>query len=107
MGPEHEVEDTVIEGVLVPVRWSAGGEVSQVGLMTFDEAEYRVDMVVAEAHNLRSYLQEHIRIVGRTKGNRVVHVTAVELCETHAMGPGSSPESASIGTPGSHEPPIR
>jgi hypothetical protein len=52
--------------------------------MTFDEAEYRIDMTETEPHNLRGYLRRHIRIVGRTRGSRVVQVTAVEVLETPA-----------------------
>jgi hypothetical protein len=76
-----EDEDAVLEGVLIPVRWGAGGDVSQVGLMTFDESEYRLDAALVEAHDLRRYLRKHIRIVGRTRGYRLVRVTAVEILE--------------------------
>ncbi len=80
---KNRVEDTVIEGVLIPVRWGSGGEVSQVSLMTFDEAEYRVDLAATEAHDLRVYLRKPIRILGRTRGSRLVEVTTVEILETH------------------------
>lgn len=81
MQPEKLVEYEVIEGILIPVRWGPGGEVSQVSLMTFDEAEYHVDLA-AVAHDLRTYLRKHIRLLGRTHGRRIVEVTAVEIPAT-------------------------
>jgi len=75
----------VIEGVLIPVHWGSGGEVAQVGLMTFDESEYRVDAAVAEAHGLRRLLRRHVRIVGRIRGNRLIRVTRVEVLEAPAL----------------------
>jgi hypothetical protein len=78
---ERRVADTVIEGVLIPVHWSVGGEIAQVGLMTFDESEYRVDAAAATAHELRRLLRKHVRIVGRIRGHRIVRVTTVEVLE--------------------------
>jgi hypothetical protein len=84
--PKGRVEERVIEGVLIPVGWGPCGEVSQVSLMTFDEAEYRVDVAAVEAHHLRDYLRKRVRILGRTRGSRVVRVTAVEALETSDGG---------------------
>jgi hypothetical protein len=74
-------ERTVIEGVLIPVRWGSNGEILEVGVMTFDESEYRIDSVMADAHGLRDYLRRHVRILGRTRGRRVIEVTGVEVLE--------------------------
>ena len=74
-------ESAVIEGVLVPVCWSASGEVSEIGLMGFDEAEYKVDAAAAKLHGLRDHLRKHVRISGRTRGRRVVEVISVEILE--------------------------
>ncbi len=82
MKPKNEVEDKVIEGVLIQVGWGSHGEVSHLSLMTFDEAEYRIDPAAAEAHDLGGLLQKPVRLRGRTRGHRVVEVTAVEVFDT-------------------------
>jgi hypothetical protein len=74
-------ESAVIEGVLIPVCWSASGEVSEIGLMAFDEAEYKVDAAAAKLHGLRDHLRKHVRISGRARGRRVVEVTSVEILD--------------------------
>jgi hypothetical protein len=88
--PERQNEDTVLEGVLIPAAWSSDGEASRFGLMTFDEAEYRIDRTVAEAHDLRAYLRRYVRILGRVRGGRVVDVKEVRIIET---GSPASPSS--------------
>jgi hypothetical protein len=88
---------TVIEGLLVPVRWGSTGEISEVGLMTFDEAEYRIDLAMVDAHGLRDCLRKHVRIFGRARGRRVVEVTSVEVLEKGVP-------TSSTQTSGSEEP---
>jgi len=80
-------ERAVIEGVLIPVCWSPSGEVSEMGLMAFDEAEYKVDAAAAKLHGLRDHLRKHVRISGRTRGRRVVEVTSVEILDDVPTSP--------------------
>ena len=87
MNPRDRVEDATLEGVLIPVRWGSGGEVSEVSIMTFDEAEYRIDAAEAEAHHLRDHLRKRVRIRGRTRGGRLIEVSSIEVLDLHAPTP--------------------
>lgn len=78
---DERVDESMMEGVLIPVGWSAAGAISQVALVTFDEAEYRIDAAVIDAHDLRSRLRKHVRLRARTRGWRIVHVSTVEVLE--------------------------
>jgi len=71
--------EVVLEGVLVPVAWGREGEVLDVGLMTFDEEEYRIDRAPAAAHKLRDLLRRHVRLVTTMRDRRVIGVSRVEV----------------------------
>ena len=77
----------MIEGVLIPVRWGPDGEVAEVGLMTFDEAEYRIDPTLPEVPELHRYLRRHVRISGRTDGSRLVEIRRLQVMEQRGSNP--------------------
>ena len=79
-------EDTVLEGVLVPVEWGPSGEVLDVGLMTFDENEYRIDSATTRDHSLKDHLQKHVRLSTLIRDGRVIQVRRVEMLESKNLG---------------------
>jgi hypothetical protein len=78
--------EMTLEGILVPRRWNASGEVAGLTLNTLDEREYVIEDPGCEARVLLKHLRKQVRLTGTVIGNRVVHVTAV-----------STPDS--LGTP--------
>ena len=74
-----ETEEIVLEGVLIPAGWGPSGEVLNVGLMTFEEDEYRVDSAVARDHGLLDHLRSHVRLSAVVFDGRVIGVRRVEV----------------------------
>lgn len=74
------------EGVLVSTGWGATGEVASVGLMTFDEQEYAVDMSTVDRNWLQAHLTKHVRIRGRVRSDRVLEVDQLRI-----LGQGEEP----------------
>ena len=85
-----KAEEIVLEGVLIPVGWGPSGEASSVGLMTFDEEEYRIDSGAAREHRLLGYLRRHVRIASIVRDGRVIHVKHVEVFGNEDKDPGLS-----------------
>ena len=71
--------ERVLEGILVPRRWRASGEISAVALNTLDEREYLIEDPGCEARGLLDHLRKRVRITGTVLGNRVVRVTTVTV----------------------------
>jgi hypothetical protein len=80
-------DDTVFEGVLLPVVWTSAGEVAEVSLMTFDEAEYRIEAGAAAAYGLRDHLRRRVRLRGRIRDGRVVEIASVEILPSRTTDP--------------------
>ena len=79
--------EIVLEGLVIAVAWGPSGEVTDVGLATFDETEYRVDSATAGEHLLRDYLRKRVRLSAVLKDGRVFRVTRVELVALTDSGP--------------------
>lgn len=73
-----EAEETVLEGVVIPVAWGPSGEIKDVGLVTFDEAELRIDPSIAWDHFLKDYLRKRVRVSAVVRGDRVLEVKSIE-----------------------------
>jgi len=82
----REANEMDLEGVLIPVTWECSGDVMDVGLLTFDEGEYRIDSATATEHGLWACLREHVRITAVVNGARVILVTCVEVLESRDLG---------------------
>lgn len=81
MSPENAIDTVVLEGILLPVRWGPNGEVSHVSLMTFDEAEYRIDTSAASTIDVKRFLRRHVRVFGQARDGHLVAVTSIETPE--------------------------
>jgi len=75
----HDAEEIALEGVLIPVDWGPSGEILGVGLMTFDEDEYRIDSATARDHRLMSHLRQRVRLLAKVRAGRVIHVRRFEV----------------------------
>lgn len=74
-----EADEAVLEGVIIPIAWGPLGAIEGVGLVTFDEAEYRIDPGIAWEHFLRGYLRQRVRLSAALRGNRVIEIKSVEV----------------------------
>lgn len=71
-------KDTTLEGLLVPVRWTAAGEVASVCLMAFDEGEYPLAVPGTETRKLTELLRKPVRLRCELRDGNIVAVAAVE-----------------------------
>ena len=72
-------EERVLEGVVIPVAWGPSGEVTDVGLATVDEIEYRIEPGIGWDHFLRDYLRKRVRLSAVLRGDRVIQVKRIEV----------------------------
>lgn len=79
-----EIDRVVLEGVLIPVAWRPSGEVLDVGLMTFDEDEYRIASGTRD--DLCEHLREHVRLSGVLGPDRTVTVDRMEVLGATGVG---------------------
>lgn len=76
-----EAQETVLEGLIIPVAWGPSGKVTDIGLAAFDETEYRIDRCIAWEQFLRDYLRKRVRLSAVLEGGRVIQVKRVEVVE--------------------------
>ena len=71
-----------LEGILVPRRWKASGQVAAVALATLDEREYAIEDPGREAQVLLRHLRKRVCLSGTVIGNRMVRITAVSVLDS-------------------------
>jgi len=71
--------ERILEGVLIAVAWADSGDVREIGLTSFDEVEYRIEAPTERAYRMRDHLQNHVRMLARLEGNRVIGATWFEV----------------------------
>jgi hypothetical protein len=74
--------ETTVEGILVPRRWKADGEVAAVALNTLDEREYVIGDYRCATLGLLMHLRSRVRLTGTVVGNRMVHITRVSVLDS-------------------------
>jgi hypothetical protein len=71
--------DVVLEGVVLPVSWNASGEVEEVSLMTFDEAEYRIERTAIPADQVSRLIRKHVSLSAIVREGRVIRTGHIEI----------------------------
>jgi hypothetical protein len=74
-----------LEGILVPRRWKASGEVAALALNTLDEHEYVIEDPTCEARGIHEHLRRQVRLIGTVVGNRVVHIAAISVMDARGV----------------------
>lgn len=74
-----EAGETVFEGVLIAVGWDPSGAVADIGLMTLDETEYRIDAAAARANSLADHLRKRVLLSAVALDGRLIRVSRVEI----------------------------
>jgi hypothetical protein len=74
--------ETTVEGILVPRRWKAGGEVAAVALNALDEREYVIEDPRCASLGLLKHLRSRVRLTGTVIGNLMVHITSVSVLDS-------------------------
>lgn len=78
-----------LEGILVPRRWKASGEVAGLTLNTPGEREYVIEDPGCEARGLVKHLRKRVRLTAVVTGNRVVQIIGIFVLDSLDV-PGSS-----------------
>ena len=74
-------EQTIIQGLIIPVDWDERGNVIAIAISTFDEDEYLIDMDEI-GKELMSHLREKIEISGQylvKSGKKMIRVVGYEV----------------------------
>ena len=76
-------EQTIIQGLIIPVDWDERGNVIAIAISTFDEDEYLIDMDEM-GKELMGHLREEIEIGGQylvKSGKKMIRVEGYEVRE--------------------------
>ena len=76
-----DAQETVLEGLVIPIAWGPSGEVTDVGLAAFDETEYPIDRYAGWEHFLGDCFRKRVRLSAVVRGGRVIQVMRVEVVE--------------------------
>ncbi len=85
--PKHEnVSDSLVslEGIIIPVKWDADGEVAAIAIATTDERQLLVDENTATGKELRRFLRTAVKLKGWLH-KAAEHEHIIEVQEYHLV----------------------